>query len=129
MGWVFYNTHFVDTVGSFSAFGLDVTRSINLVGDEFSAVLYLVPALVLVAAGIAVARAAGTPTTGSDAALAGGTVVAGYLPRAVAGALLFGTAGDAGSVGPALVPAVGLAGVVYPVVFGALGGVVARGTA
>lgn len=129
VGWVFYNAHFVDTVGSFSAFGLDVTRSVNLVGEEFSAVLFLVPPLVLVAAGIAVARAAGRLASGQDAALAGATVVAGYLPLAVAGALLFVAGGEAGDVGPSLVPAVGLAGAVYPLVFGAVGGLVARGTA
>jgi hypothetical protein len=129
VGWLFYNAHFVDTVGTFSGFGIEVTRSVNLVGDGFSPVLFLLPPGLLLAAGVAATRAAGIPDDAGDAAAAGGAVVLGYLPPAVLGAVVVGVSGDAGSLGPALPSAVLLAGVVYPVAFGALGGLLARGTA
>ncbi|MFB6219508.1 MAG: hypothetical protein ABEH77_10115 [Halobacteriaceae archaeon] len=128
VGWLFYNAHFVDAVGSFSAFGVTLTNSVSLVGEVVSPLAYALPPLLLVAAGLAAARTATLDGVGA-AALAGATVVVGYLPLAVLGAPAFGVAGDAGTAGPALWPAVVLAGVVYPAVFGAAGGLLARGAA
>ena len=52
----------------------------------------------------------------------------GYLVLSVVGAFLFEvTVGDA-SGAPALLPAIVLAGLLYPVVFGAAGGAVAAAT-
>jgi hypothetical protein len=129
VGWLFYNAHLVDTAGAFGVVGVDVTGSANLIGDEFSALLYVMPVLLLVAAGVAATRATGVPADPSGAAVSGASVVVGYLPLAALGTVLFEVSGDVGSVGPALLPAVLLAGVVYPFVCGALGGIVARGTA
>lgn len=128
VGWTFYNLHFVDVVGSFSAFGLNVTQSLTLVGDVVSPAFYLLPPLLLGGAGVVTIRAVGIPGEASGAAIAGGTVVAGYFPLAVLGAVVVGVSGDATTVGPDLLPAA-VAGAVYPAVFGAFGGVLARGAA
>lgn len=119
VGWLFYNAHFVRTRATG---GLGGPRSQNFIaGSDGGAVvlLYLVPVVLLLAAGLAVARLGGAADI-ADGAVGGATVVLGYLPLAVVGRFLFNYDG---SVAPDLVTAVLLAGLVYPLVFGALGGV------
>ncbi|MFB6142694.1 MAG: hypothetical protein ABEJ30_05060 [Halorientalis sp.] len=130
VGWLFYNAHFVPTVVDVDAPIFGGTDAVNFLarGDAFSPLLYLVPVLLLVGAGLAVARRHPTPSA-TDAAVAGGTVVVGYLPLAILGQVRFGVATEAARVAPDLVLAVALAGVGYPVVLGALGAVVAHRTA
>jgi hypothetical protein len=121
VGWVFYNAHFVDTAagsGTGSAVG----------GDGFTALLYALPPVVLLAAGLAVGRAAGSGDAATDA-LAGASVLIGYLPLSILGVLLFETTIAGTTVAPALVPGVLLAGVLYPAVFGAVGAGLAALTA
>jgi len=113
VGWVFYNAHLVSTTVDLGI--VTVTQSF-VGGDGFTPLLYVVPPLVLFAGGIAVVRATGI-TDSTEAALAGVVSVVGYLPLAVAGALLFRIRGS----GPTIVPAVLIAGIIYPVLFGALG--------
>ena len=118
VGWIFYNAHFVDTAaagGTGSALGGD---------GGFTPLLYVVPPLVLFAAGLAVGRASGAEDV-ANAALDGATVLVGYLPLSVIGVLLFEATVAGTTVGPALVPGVLLAGVLYPAVFGAAGAGVA----
>lgn len=127
VGWAFYNAHFVDVVyEGFTGRFLPA----NYVGGEdgLTPLLYVVPPLLLVAAGLAVARYQGA-TEPTDGAVAGVLVVPGYLVLAVAGAFLFEVAA-AGTTGrPDLLPAIFIAGLVYPAVFGAVGGVLAAVTA
>ncbi|MDB2237660.1 transporter [Halorubrum ezzemoulense] len=128
VGWVFYNAHFVD-VNVPSLIG--AARSVNFVAQSDAGLtfLYAVPPLLLVVAGVGIARAAGAATP-VDGAQSGALAVVGYLPLAVIGAFLFRYAvGDGGSVAPTLVTAALLAGLVYPVVFGAVGGAAAGATA
>lgn len=118
VGWLFYNAHFVSTriTG-----GLTGTRSVNFIAQSDSSaamLLYLVPVLFLLAAGLFVARQADA-TEPSEAATAGATVIAGYLPLAVVGRFLFSYDG---SIAPDIVTAILLAGAVYPLVVGAVGG-------
>ena len=122
VGWLFYNTHFVDT--EFPGFG--GTRTVNFVSeaDEGSlTMLYLVPPLLLLVGGLIVSALsrADSPDLG---ALTGSFVAIGYLPLAVIGAILFGYSFGDGTVTPDLITATLLAGIVYPVVFGALGGAI-----
>jgi len=96
---------------------------VNLVGrgDTFPGWLFLVPPVLLVLAGalVAVAGRAEGPLRG---AVGGATVTVAYLPLSVVGAFLFAiSVGDA-TAGPTLATAVLLAGIVYPLVFGAIGG-------
>jgi hypothetical protein len=118
VGWLFYNAHFVRTriTG-----GLGGPRSENFIAASDGgalALLYLVPVVLIFAAGLTVARLADADAL-ADGAAAGVTVVLGYLPLALVGRFLFSYDG---SVAPDLVTALLLAGLVYPLLFGALGG-------
>lgn len=118
VGWVFYNAHFVNTAaggGTGSAIGGD---------GGFTPLLYVVPPLLLFAAGLAVGRASGA-VDAANSALDGATVVVGYLPLSVVGVFLFEATVAGTAVGPSLAPGVLLAGVLYPAVFGAAGAGVA----
>jgi hypothetical protein len=118
VGWLFYNAHFVVTR---STGGFGGSRSVNFIAESDGAgavLLYLVPIVLLVAAGLVVARWDGADEM-ADAATAGLSIVAGYLPLATLGRFLFQYDG---SVAPDIVTAVLLAGAVYPLVLGAIGG-------
>jgi len=102
-------------VGTVVDLGLFDSGTTNAVGgeDSFAALAFVAPPLLLLAAGLAVGRAAGANDRDpADAELAGPTAAVGY-------GLLSATE----SVTPDPVTGVLLAGVVYPVVFGAGGAV------
>ncbi|WP_459192646.1 transporter [Halosimplex sp. J119] len=122
VGWLFYNAHNV-TVKIPGLFGGQTAQNFVAGAEETALTAFLVvPPLLLVAAGIVAAwNTASEPTT---AARNGAVVVLGYLPLSVAGAILFAiSVGDA-TAAPNLVTAVLLAGVVYPLLFGAVGGLI-----
>lgn len=89
-------------------------------------VYYLLPPVALFLAGRAVATRPDAPGQGwVDAAVAGASVAAGYLPLCVLGSFAFTVTFDDGTVAsPDLLLAALLAGVAYPVVVGGLGGLV-----
>ena len=129
VGWVFFNGHFVDTVleGSFLGFG--GSSAVSFVGgDGFTPLVYLIPVALLVGAGLAVGRFHGVTEVG-DGAVVGGLVVPPYLALSVVGAVVFRVSAEGGGARfsgyPELLPAVLVAGVVFPAVFGAVGGIVA----
>lgn len=126
VGWVFFNSHFVDAIIDAGFFG---SSTANFVGGEdgFSVLLFAVPVLLLVAAGLAVGRYQGVSGP-NDGAIAGALVVPGYLVLSIVGAVLFRVEAGGATGEPDLLPAVLLAGLVYPLVFGAIGGVVAAVT-
>lgn len=111
-GWAFSDAHFVGT--QFAG------RTVNTVAFGSVEYLYLVPPiLLLLAGGLAAALAhSETPRAGL---VAGVCVTAGYLPLAVILALLLQHA----NVRPSLLRALVVAGVVYPVAFGGIGGALA----
>jgi hypothetical protein len=122
VGWVFYNAH-----GATATIDIDIpliggTETVNYIaqGDALSPLLYVIPPALLIAAGLAAARMAGATELG-DAAKLGGGVTLGYLPLAIVGVFLFTVTVDTSTGGPTLVPAIGLAGLVYPLVFGSIG--------
>ncbi|MFC7175685.1 hypothetical protein [Halosegnis marinus] len=124
VGWVFYNAHFVNTNVDLGFFGSGATNAIG--GDGgFTVLLYVVPPLLLLGAGLAVGRAAGAGSLdAANAAVAGASTVIGYGLLSVVGVFLFATE----SVTPDLVTGILLGGLLYPVVFGAVGGFVAKAT-
>lgn len=123
VGWTFYNAHFVDTIfRGIPVFG-DVARNF-IGGDGFSELLYLVPIGLLLAAGVAVARVQGAAEL-SEGMVAGVAVVPGYLLLSVVGVFLFEISLEGVRGGPDVLPAIVLAGIVYPVVFAGIGGVLA----
>lgn len=142
-GTVFYAAHFVptevgisvdsaDEIGSFAG---SISVGFNLIpdvvpqeGPQWLLVL-LVPPLALTAAGFLAARWARVDP--ASAVRTGAAVAIGYLPLSVGGLFVFGiaysaTAPEYGRVevflGPELLMGIVLAGVVYPLAFGALGG-------
>jgi hypothetical protein len=117
VGWLFYNAHFVAT----RIEGFGGTQSENFIaGSDGGAItlLYLVPIVLLLAAGVVIAQVADADDP-SAGATAGAAVAIGYFPLALIGRFLFSYQGSAA---PALVTAALLAGLVYPLVFGAIGG-------
>jgi hypothetical protein len=92
--------------------------------------LLLVPVVLLLVAGFVVSWQT-SPTEPFGGAQAGAFVTAGYLPLALAAAVLVTwrvsgfDGGASASVGPSLVTGVLVAGLLYPVAFGALGGAAA----
>ncbi|MFB6184195.1 MAG: hypothetical protein ABEI96_06530 [Haloarculaceae archaeon] len=127
VGWVFYNAHGVGTRLTLDVPLLGTQHSLaNFVADgTFSPVLYLVPVVALGAAGGAVAYRERVET-GRETVLSGASVLFGYLPLSVVGAVAFAIVADGATGRPALAPAVGLAGVVYPLVIGVVGAVLGR---
>ncbi|WP_435128017.1 transporter [Halobaculum sp. D14] len=124
VGWYFYNAHFVDVLVP----GLGGARTANFIASADGgniALLYAVPPVLLLLAGAA-AGALSDADVPSDGAVAGLSVVPAYFVFAAAGTFLFAYGvGDAGSVHPDYVTGVLLAGVVYPAVFGGVGGAAA----
>lgn len=122
IGWLYYSAHFVE---SRVAVG-PVTAYVDLVaqGEGSLEVLYVVPPLLLLVAGFLVARRTGDRETLVDGAQAGALVVGGYLVLVLIGVFAFQVSGS----GPDLVPSLLLAGLVYPLVFGAIGGALASST-
>ena len=123
VSWLFLNAHFVATKFPTVAGG---TRTANFVtGEDGATLLLALPPLLLVVAGLIAAY--GRPGAISDRAKRGATVALGYLPLSAAAALASGHAlGETdAAIAPDLVTAVLLAGAVYPLVFGAIGGAVA----
>ena len=127
VGWVFFNAHFVDTLIDAGFFGTGTT---NFVGGEdgFAALLYLIPPALLIIAGVALARYSGSVDP-AEGAVTGALVAPGYLLLSVVGAFLFRIEAGGASGQPDLLPAIVVAGVLYPVVFGAIGGAAAAATA
>lgn len=118
-GWLLYNAHFVNIdVGT--VLGDSSWNFIDFVGQSSTDILYIVIPGVLLVGAVALARIAGARSA-ADGAVAGVTLVLGYLPLAVIGVFVF-TADDAA---PMLIQSVFLAGVVYPVAVGAIGGAIA----
>lgn len=133
IGWVFFNSHFVDTVVEADFLGIGGARSVSFIGgDGFTPLLYVIPVALLVGAGIAVAGSGGVSGT-TAGAVAGLSVVPPYLVLSALGAVLFRVSTEALGANfsgePELLSALLLAGVVIPAVFGALGGILAANTA
>jgi len=128
VGVVFYNAHFVDT--ELSGGGESETRNFLSEASELTVpepVWYLVPVAVLVIAGYVVTqRGDGRALSTQDAVASGASIVAGYLPLAVAGTFLFSFDqsffGTTVSFSPDTVPAVALAGLAFPLICGGVGG-------
>lgn len=132
-GWYYYAAHFVDLVATRSAGPFSGTGTVDPIASAEAnlGLLYAVPPAVLVLSGLGVAVWQGLDRPG-PAALGGALVALGYGAAAVVGAVLvphtaagtvFGVEVSS-SIGPQLAGAVLLAGVIYPVVFGAIGGAV-----
>lgn len=123
VGWFFHAAQWSKVVNPQLASGRTLRLDlVAQVGGEYRA-LYLVAPAALLAAGYLVAST-GTTYGVRGEEYAGAAIALGYLPCAVAGGLLY-TVGRP-TVGPDLLSSMFLVGAAYPVVFGWLGGRVAR---
>ncbi|WP_231185182.1 hypothetical protein [Haladaptatus sp. DYF46] len=129
-GWVFYNSHLVptglptaDTINGFRS--LTNRSLIAMVGGPFF-LLYLVPPILLIGAGYVAVRTGTTPGANGPRN-AGASIAVGYLPLFVVGTFAFAASAANAPVTatPDGIPAIFL-GLVYPIVFGALGGMAAE---
>ncbi|WP_435095113.1 transporter [Halarchaeum sp. P4] len=125
VGWLFYNAHFVSF--THPALGGGRTATNLIANGDAPQLLYVLPPLVLVVAGYLLVRyvSLGDPTEG---ALCGTVLSLGYAIPAWAGVFAVRITTDSSWMGPDLVTGLVLAGVVYPVVFGAIGGAIAAAT-
>lgn len=127
VGWIFYNSQFVDVTAE--AAGESI--SFNLLSDgglfgaalELPSIVYrLVPILVLVGAGFFIAKQVGARTT-QEGAMAGASIAIGYFTLALLGTFVFSVSEGGASIGPDLVTGALIAGIAYPAIFGAIGGI------
>ncbi len=131
VGWVMYNAHFVSTESSASGGRLSASGTANLLAEAPNLTIprpvwTLAVIVVLVVAGYVVAgRSSGSGQ------VAGAAVAVGYLPLAVAGTFVFRVSrsgfGTSVTVGPETFTAVALVGVAFPVICGAIGGMLNSG--
>jgi len=121
VGWLYYSAHSVDSKVQFGPAG---PRFVDLVqsAEGNLELLYLLPPVLLFGAGAAVAVRHVTASAQDAAMKSGVAVTGGYLTSVVVGVVAFRIDGS----GPEFVPAILLAGVVYPLAFASLGGAVGR---
>lgn len=129
-GWLFYNAHFVPfsvDVADLPASGSVTVPNVVLAAESTLVwVLFAVPPILLAVAGAIAARGAPDGVGLLRARTRRGMSIAiGYLPLAVGGALVFVATPSIwrrGAVAPDLLLSVLLMGLVYPMLFGGLGG-------
>ncbi len=140
-GWIYYNAQLADVEISITESDDDLGfgalfdgTTINYVTDnqvfgegftlEMPSVVYhLIPILSLVLFGFLLARYVGVQTT-QDGALAGGTIILGSVPLTLIGVFLFSVEEDGSELSPVLSDSVLFVGVLFPLIFGAIGGAI-----
>jgi hypothetical protein len=122
VGWVFFNSHFVDT--TLRGAPIPVATSAIGGGVGLTPLLYALPPALLLGAGFLVGRSRGVETP-DRGAVAGVAVVPAYLLLSVLGAALFVVSAGPATGRPDPLLAAVLAGLVYPAAFGAGGGALA----
>ncbi|MFC4245902.1 transporter [Natribaculum luteum] len=125
VGWLFYNAHnvavriprgpFTPSNGNFVA-----------ADDGMLWILYLVPPVSLITAGTLVTwRRRTALRSAANAVVGGSTILVGYLLLSIVGVTAFSVGLGGETLRPDPITAVLLAGVVYPLLFGSIGGLLA----
>ena len=122
VGWLYYGGHFVDTrvTAEFGPFETTVYLDLVREGAGNLEALYLVPPFLLLVAGAIVAAGFHVSDV-QTGALLGASVLLGYVVAILGGLVVFAYDGTR----PDPVPAIVIAGVLYPLVFGGVGGAIA----
>jgi hypothetical protein len=134
IGWFFFNGHLVDVKAASSIGEFGGSETVDLIAQSTAAsagVLYLIPPIVLLGVGGLLATRLDAGDI-SEAVFAGAPVAIGYMVVITVGAFVTQVSTEAsfvgvdvsGSIGPQLLPAVLLAGLVYPLVFATVGAIV-----
>lgn len=135
VAWYFYEAHLVDIEATSQVGSFGGTRLLNLIAESSSAsagVLYVLPPLVLFVVGAFLAVRWETTDLG-DAVMAGAPVTIGYAVVMGLGAVIAEANTEASawgieatsSIGPTPLPAIGLGGLLYPLVFATAGAAIA----
>jgi hypothetical protein len=119
VGWLYYNAH--NVAFTTPALGSGRTAQNLVANGDAPMLLYLVPVVALLLAGFVVARG-GNAGDAESGVRAGVTVTLGYAVLAVIGLFVFRYSVGDSSIHVDYALGVLLAGIVYPAVFGALGG-------
>ncbi len=133
VAWFYYNAHLVDIEVTGAVGSIGGSNTVNFIaqsGATNATALYVVPPLVLVGAGVLVARQWAIDDIGA-AVLTGAPVAIGYGTVMTLGAIVAETSSErtvfgveaSGSMGPELLPAIVIAGFLYPLVFATAGSV------
>lgn len=116
LGWIFYNAHGVKL-----SVGTEGSLSLLVLFADSTLIYALVPAALLFCLGGLVAllkRADGL----LGGVISGSSVVMGYLPLVIVGALFATLSGAGSAISVQLLPAILVAGIVYPLVCGGAAG-------
>lgn len=130
VGWLFYNAHGVPL--RFPEFGGGLGGGTHnfLTGAGGGTLLVAVPPIVLlVAGGLLTWRFRASLRSRTDAAILGATTAVGYLLATIIGLLVVAVSVSEVTIRPDPVTAIVLAGLAYPIGFGALGGLLVRAVA
>ena len=132
VGWLFYNSHFVDVEIVAGAAGASGSQSVSVLSEGSTSipelVYYLVPIAALLLCGNLLGQRV-RAADAEDALKAGATLVAGYLPLTALGTFLFEVSTEqevfgqtaSYSISPELVPALIIMGIAFPAILGAVG--------
>ncbi|MFP8958564.1 hypothetical protein ACLI4Y_17775 [Natrialbaceae archaeon A-CW3] len=129
VAWTYVNAHGVATQipqhGLFSLLPAEQNAVTHGGGSEW--VLLLLPPIVLALAGATIStRRLDTLETHTDAAIVGAMVAVGYLLATIVAVLVSTVPVEGGVIRPAPLESVFVVGIVYPLVFGAVGGILTR---
>lgn len=131
VGWIFYGVHFVNSElsvnGQSQSIDIFQEASANsaLTSTIPELVYYLAPIVILISAGyFTYLRATEVNLSTSNAAAVGGTVIVGYFVLGIIGKFVFSESRAVGTFAPELAMSVVLLGIIYPLIFGGIGGVV-----
>ncbi|AGB30157.1 hypothetical protein C488_19882 [Natrinema pellirubrum DSM 15624] len=135
VAWYFYEAHMVDIEASGQLGSISGTGTLDLIAETggVADLLYVIVPFALIVAGAGLAVRLGASELG-DAITIGIPVMIGYSAVLSVGAVAAESTGGvsvgeieliSGTIAPALVPAVLLGGVIYPLVFATLGAAIA----
>ncbi|GAA5058401.1 hypothetical protein ACFFQF_07045 [Haladaptatus pallidirubidus] len=125
VGWMLHSAHGTDLIVRLPTYGMSSEIDLVALAGGWVRVLYLLPAVVLFATGYLVAQTSRTyGAHGED--YAGASIVLGYALCYFVSGLVFAVNGDGVGAEPNMFTGLFLGGLFYPVVFGWLGGRVAR---
>ena len=123
LGWVFYNAHTVDiTVSTANGAMGETINYLEAIPQLNTTVFYAIPAVLLFLAGYVVASRVRSSLSGGAAMAAGASVAIGYVPLFVAGTFVLKIESFGATAGPQLGAPLLVAGTLFAVVCGGVGG-------
>ncbi|WP_117369830.1 hypothetical protein [Natrarchaeobaculum sulfurireducens] len=135
VAWYFYNAHLVEIEATGDIAGLGGTTTVDLIAQSDTTrvtLLYAVPPVVLLGAGLLLASHFGARDIG-EGVIVGAPVTLGYLLVLAVGAVVSETSTESeflgieasGSMAPEVLPAILLGGLLFPLVFATTGAILA----